>query len=238
VEDFVKSNNLSRLLPSEQMFRLDERVALVTGATGHLGKSLVAALCEAGAHVILNGRDEGEVYSLGVQLEQKGFKITPFVSDLTDDELLEEGICTILNDTKRLDIIVNNAYSGSVGTLDMVSIRDFEQAYQICVVVPFRILQITRPFLKVASTKNLGGASIINIGSMYGSVSPDPSLYGDSQANNPIHYGSAKAALLQMTRYLACHLAHDKIRVNCISPGPFPNSNISETNPEFWKKIC
>ena len=72
---------------------------------------------------------------------------------------------------------------------------------------------------------------------MYGSVSPDPSIYGTSGANNPPHYGAAKAALIQFTRYAACHLASDRIRVNCISPGPFPAAKYLERDPQFAERL-
>lgn len=63
------------------------------------------------------------------------------------------------------------------------------------------------------------GGSIINIGSVYGVVSPDPRIYGDSGRNSSEIYGASKAAIIQMTKYFAVHLARFNIRVNCLSPG-------------------
>ena len=74
--------------------------------------------------------------------------------------------------------------------------------------------------------------------SMYGHVSPDPRIYGDSGSNNPPFYGAAKAGLLQLTRYLAVHLGPDRIRVNSVSPGPFPPPSIAQTNPAFHGRLC
>jgi len=68
-------------------------------------------------------------------------------------------------------------------------------------------------------------------------VSPDPRIYGHSGANNPPYYGAAKAALIQFTRYAACHLAEHRIRVNCISPGPFPSKKYLERDPEFRERL-
>jgi NAD(P)-dependent dehydrogenase (short-subunit alcohol dehydrogenase family) len=82
-----------------------------------------------------------------------------------------------------------------------------------------------------------GGASVVNIASMYGSVSPDPSIYGTSGANNPPSYGAAKAGLIQFTKYAACHLAAEGIRVNCISPGPFPAKRYLDQDPEFKGRL-
>ena len=69
---------------------------------------------------------------------------------------------------------------------------------------------------------------------MYGSVSPDSKIYKTLKDQNPVHYGSTKAGLIQMTKYLACNLDGKKIRVNCISPGPIPNKKASK---DFIRKL-
>jgi gluconate 5-dehydrogenase len=69
---------------------------------------------------------------------------------------------------------------------------------------------------------------IINISSMYGIVSPDPRIYGDSGYNNPPDYGAGKAGIIQFTKYAACHLAAKGIRVNAVSPGPFPGAEVQK----------
>jgi NAD(P)-dependent dehydrogenase (short-subunit alcohol dehydrogenase family) len=75
---------------------------------------------------------------------------------------------------------------------------------------------------------------MINIASMYGMVSPDPSIYGSSGHDNPPYYGAAKAGLIQLTRYAAVHLAPHTVRVNAISPGPFPPPALAERMPDLW----
>jgi gluconate 5-dehydrogenase len=68
------------------------------------------------------------------------------------------------------------------------------------------------------------GGAIVNVASMYGLVSPQPSLYeSHPEFHNPPAYGAAKAGLIQYTRYAACHLGAHGIRVNALSPGPFPS---------------
>jgi gluconate 5-dehydrogenase len=69
-------------------------------------------------------------------------------------------------------------------------------------------------------------------------VSPDPRIYGSSGFDNPPQYGVAKAGLIQLTRYLACHLAPEGIRVNSVSPGPFPPiETVAREHPEFLKAL-
>jgi len=63
---------------------------------------------------------------------------------------------------------------------------------------------------------------------MYGIISPNPDLYVNNPYHNPPHYGAGKAAIIQYTRYLACHYGNEGIRANCISPGPFPNINVQK----------
>jgi gluconate 5-dehydrogenase len=71
------------------------------------------------------------------------------------------------------------------------------------------------------------GGAIVNISSMYGVVSPQPDAYKNHpQFHNPPAYGAAKAGVIEFTRYAACHLAADGVRVNCVSPGPFPSGDV------------
>jgi NAD(P)-dependent dehydrogenase (short-subunit alcohol dehydrogenase family) len=138
----------------------------------------------------------------------------------------------------KLDILVHNAYSGQPGTVENASADDFRNAFDVTVTAAFRLVQQMQPALRRAAEGEGPGASVINIASMYGIVSPDPRIYGDSGSNNPPYYGSAKAGLIQLTRYLACHLAGAGIRVNSISPGPFPPPEIAQTAPGFHAELC
>lgn len=227
------------LLPTGvNLFRLEGRVALVTGAYGYLGKSMAYGLAEAGAQVIVNGRSSEKLELLASEMVGKGFKIMVAPGDVTEEQDLERIIKLVTDNFSCLDIIINNAYTGRNGTVETSSTGDFNQTYQITVTTAFRIVQLAKPLLEIAASRNFGGASVINIASMYGMVSPDPAIYGDSGANNPPFYGAAKAGLIQLTRYLACHLAPLGIRVNSISPGPFPPQEIAERNTEFYQRLC
>lgn len=232
IQDISNSND-----PINKLFRLDDRVAFVTGAAGHLGSSFATALCEAGAEVILNGRNVEKLEQLAKQLQAKGYKASVSAFDITQESARQENLEKIERDYKRLDIIVNNAYKGSAGTVQSATVKDFEEAYEICVIAAFHFIQLALPLLKETALYNPGGTSIINIASMYGTISPDPSIYGNSGQNNPPYYGAAKAALIQLTRYTACHLAPFNIRVNSISPGAFPSSKIEDSDPLFHDKL-
>jgi NAD(P)-dependent dehydrogenase (short-subunit alcohol dehydrogenase family) len=218
-------------------FRLDGRVALLTGATGHLGKSMAKALVGAGASVVLNSRSQDALNALAAELVSSGSQAAIACFDITDEKAVRSNIDQIAEKYGRLDILVNNATFGRPGTIGSATVNDFDQVYRVNVVASFQLLQSSLPLLKESAKRTAGGASVINISSMYGSVSPDPSIYGVSGANSPPYYGAAKAGLIQLTRYTACHLAPDRIRVNCISPGPFPAARFLENDPAFGDRL-
>lgn len=227
----------NREIPFEKLFSLDGRVALVTGAAGYLGHSLSQILAEAGAHVIINGRS-AKTNQLADEMKSRGLKASASIFDVTDSEAVAMAINRLEIEHGRLDVLINNAYFGKTGTIETATDDDFRSAYEIAVTAAFRLVQQAKPLLEKAAGLNPGGASVINIASMYGTVSPDPAIYGESGMNNPPFYGPAKGGLIQLTRYLACHLAGSKIRVNSISPGPFPPQEIAEKNPDFFKELC
>ncbi len=218
-------------------FDLKGRTVLLTGATGWLGQKMAFGLAEAQAHVLVNSRSSAKCLQLASAIKRKGLKASPLPFDVTDEEEISKAFAVIKKNFKGLDVLINNAYVPSAKTLDQSSARDFRDSYEIAVVAPFLLLQGALPLLKEAAKKNHGGASVINIASMYGSVSPDPSIYEDSKMNNPPYYGAAKAALIQFTRYAACHLAPFKIRVNAISPGPFPSAEARRKYPAFFRAL-
>ena len=102
----------------------------------------------------------------------------------------------------------------------------------------YHLIHYAKDLLIKTALLSHGGASVINIASMYGMISSDPNIYGDSGFDDPPYYGSAKASLIQLTRYIACRLAHLKIRVNCISPGAFPPKEIIKEQPNLYIELC
>jgi NAD(P)-dependent dehydrogenase (short-subunit alcohol dehydrogenase family) len=218
------------------LFRLDGRVAIVTGAAGHLGTAIASGLAEAGARVCLVGRTEAKLAALAQILEGQGFAAEIDTCDVTSRVQIEALAARIQVRWGRLDVLVNNAHAGRAGIMAESWKADYLGAMEIAVAAAAEFVNVAQPLLK-AAVEQSGDAAVINISSMYGMVSPDPRVYGTSKMNNPPHYGAAKAALIQYTRYAACHLAADGIRVNAISPGPFPPEAVCERDPGFCGKL-
>jgi NAD(P)-dependent dehydrogenase (short-subunit alcohol dehydrogenase family) len=213
---------------SMNAFSLAGRVALVTGGAGHLGKSISRGLAEAGARVLVNGRDAAKAESFAGELRSQKLSAEALPFDVTDSERA----ASIIGKLQRLDILVNNASPIQTGTIETVVPAAFTLAAEGIVQAAFVMARAALPLMRTS------GGSIINIASMYGIVSPDPNIYGTSGSNNPPQYGAAKAGLLQLTRYLACHLAPEQIRVNAVSPGPFPpREKLARERPAFLEAL-
>lgn len=222
----------------EGLFRLEGAVILLTGATGHLGIALAHGLCAAGAHVLVNARRAEPVESLVKALQDAGHAASALVFDISHEQACRAAIVQIEKTHGTLHGIVNNAFNGRAATVESAEAKDFDASLRLNVTAPFFLVQQALPMLKHAALSRVGGASIVNIASMYGVVSPDPRIYGESGANNPPFYGAAKAGMLQLTRYLSCHLGPDNIRVNSISPGAFPRPAIAQDKADFHAQLC
>ena len=217
---------------------LDGRVALITGAAGHLGSEMARALSEAGAHVVLNGRDAAKLTALQDALRRDGLSASVARGDVSKPKGAAALVAGLRRSHGRLDVLINNAHGGRAAEFEDARWEDFRAAYEVSVQASFMLMQKALPLLARAGTANRGGASVINIASMYGLVSPDHSIYGDSGCDNPPFYGAAKAALIQLTRYAACKLAAKNIRVNSVSPGPFPPDSLRKSQPRFAKALA
>lgn len=205
----------------KNFFSLSGKTAFISGANGYLGKSMAEGLAESGALVYLNGRDGQKIDSLVKEFEQKNLNVKPAVFDITNQEDVQEFFSKL--DEPFIDVIVNNAYCGVAGSIETSSTNDYASSYDIAMTSTHHLVQCALPYLRNAVKIN-GDASVINIASMYGMVSPDLRIYESKSVSNPPFYGAAKAALIQWSKYAACEFASEGIRFNAISPGPFPSN--------------
>jgi len=219
---------------SIDLFNLSNRAAFISGAAGHLGSAMARALGQAGAHLILNGRDEDKLNIFAAKLANEDISAEIACFDIMDHDAVAALFGKMDADGKPLHILINNAYTGRATPWTEATPEDFEIAFRSGVTAAFDITKAAHPCLARANSK----ASVINIASMYGHLAPDPDIYGDTGLNSPPHYNAAKGGLIQLTRHLATHLASDGIRVNAISPGPFPTDGIQSKEPEFMARLA
>lgn len=215
-----------------EMFQLKGKVAVVTGGYGHLGASIVDALYSAGAKVIVLGRSEAKFKT---RFSQNNNSIFFKALDVTDSTQINAVFDEIKNDFKQIDILFNNAASSKGRDPEYMTDEEWDTSLDGVLSSVFKCIRRIIPIMK-----SQGNGKIINISSMYGVVSPDFRLYdekGFENFRNPPHYGAAKAAIIQLTKYYACYLGGDNIQVNTITPGPFPNTRIQEEHPAFIEKL-
>ena len=202
---------------TQDLFRLDGRIAFVSGSRGHLGAAMVQALAGAGAHVIVNGRDAAALETFAAGWAGQGLSVEAAAFDAHDVGKIR----AFFGGLKRLDVLVNNIGFMQGKAFADLAPEDFAATYAATVTTAFESVRAALPALR-AGVAASGDASVVNIASMYGQVAPDARLYDRREQQSPFHYGPAKAGLIQLSRHLAAELGAEKIRVNALVPGTFP----------------
>lgn len=190
-------------VPVLDRFRLDGKVAVVTGAGKGIGAEIARALAEAGADVAVVARTADDLEAVAAAVRALGRRALVFPADLNDVSVLPVLIERIGAELGGLDIVVNNAGgSASYPFLD-TRVEHLEGSFHFNVSVPFELSRLAVPLLL-----ERGGGVIVNISSVAGSKTTRGGLV----------HGTMKAALTHMTRMMAADLA-PRIRVNAVLPG-------------------
>lgn len=196
------------------LFRLDGKIALVSGGAGLYGRHIVRALAEAGATVVVASRNEERCRAYAGELEAEGLKAEGDRLDLATEASIAGLRDRIIERHGRLDILFNNSVARSGGDLSEATAETWEEAMKVN---STGFLLACRIFSE--PMRNQRSGSIVNIASIYGMTAPDWSIYEGTEITNPIDYHFAKGGMIQMTRYLASYLGPYNIRVNALSPG-------------------
>jgi NAD(P)-dependent dehydrogenase (short-subunit alcohol dehydrogenase family) len=215
-------------LALQSLFSLQGKTAVLTGASGFLGRTFCRALLANGARVVALGRSARlEVEAKRWADEFGSASIAVERIDMYDVSVLNALCDAIAAREPRLDILINNAHElGAAtgfnvpeGSLENSTFDQWQRNLQGGVYWAVQTTQ--RLGLRM---KQQGHGSIINIATMYASVAPRPQLYEGTSSLNPPGYSASKAALVAFTRYTASFWGAYGVRANCISPGPFSNT--------------
>jgi gluconate 5-dehydrogenase len=204
----------------QQLFDLTGKTALVSGATGYLGSALSRALAEAGASVVVSSRDltRGQAAARRLPGPQPHYAVE---LDQMDQASLEHGWQAALAAAGKIDILVNNGHEGLAADWTNVTPEEFSR--QLTNATGYFVLA---RLLRQHAVDRGAVASVVMIGSMYGVVGSYPEAYAGVCAASPVAYHALKGGIVHMTRHLAVYWAADGVRVNCLSPGPFPPERI------------
>jgi NAD(P)-dependent dehydrogenase (short-subunit alcohol dehydrogenase family) len=202
------------------IFNLDGKTALITGATGNLGRRISVTLAQSNVNLILTDINLTELKNLKIFLE-KSYSVNIQIYKALLEKNIERNILInkVIKNNSRLDILINNAaYVSSRNEIgwstefENQTLKTWNEALEINLTAPFHLCQKLYPLLK----KSQG--TIINIGSIYGVYGPDWSLYKNTKLNNVAAYGVSKAGLIHLTKWLSKSISPE-VRVNTISPG-------------------
>ena len=215
----------------QQLYDLKGKTCLITGASGYLGKAMAHALAEAGGRVIVTSRDQNRAKKIAAQLPDPNHSNhIGGILDYIDFDKLPDQFQTITDQVDAIDVLINNGHEHCLNDWKDISGTQFTKV----------LSNATGYFLLSRLTYELAintgsPASIIMLGSMYGLVASYPDAYKDLIPASSVAYHTLKGGILQMTRHLATYWAEDLVRVNSLSPGPFPSESANQEMVERLK---
>jgi NAD(P)-dependent dehydrogenase (short-subunit alcohol dehydrogenase family) len=186
-------------------YRLDGRVALVTGASSGLGARFAAVLHAAGAEVVVTARREDRLRRL---VDDLGPRAAYLAGDLRDPAVRSAAVDLAASRFGRLDILVNNAGTCDGGALQDQSLASLTGVIDLNLVAAVDLCRLAAPLLFAQR-----GATVINVASIYGLIGSRAPMAA---------YNASKGALVNFTRHLAAQWGERGVRVNALAPGFFP----------------
>jgi NAD(P)-dependent dehydrogenase (short-subunit alcohol dehydrogenase family) len=224
------------------VFTLADHVAVVSGAKGRLGPVWIEALLDAGARVAaldLPGSPPSEAYA-ELRSGPHAANLHEYDGDVTDRPWLERAHAAIVQTLGAIDVLVNNAGidqpPDSAGARHLVQDLPVEQFRRMVEVNLLGTFQATQVFGQPMTARGRG--SIVNIGSLYASVSPDQRFYDHFPGEPPFlkspAYGASKAGVVNLTRFFATLWGSTGVRVNTLSPGGV----LGGQDADFRRKYC
>lgn len=214
-------------LSSEALFSLKGKTAVLTGASGFLGRTFAKTLLENGARLVVVGRSARLEEETKVWRAEFGeHRVRCCRVDMYDKARFEAVLDDLAASEQSIDVLINNAHELGPGTGFNIPDGTLENgtAEQWMNNLTGGVYWTVQTTQKLgARMKGQGRGSIVNISTMYALVAPRPQLYAGTDFVNPPGYSASKAALLSFTRYVASFWGSYGVRANAILPGPFSN---------------
>lgn len=187
------------------------KIVIITGANGQLGKSYLKTLSNLGYFI----------YAIDLNIDgiEKIETVKPIKLDITN----EKDVNNFYKNIEAVDVLINNAGIGVFTPFEQRTAQEFIQVMNVNLLGTFLMSQGA---IKIMKKQHYG--KIINIGSIYGQVSSDERIYGNSGRNNSEVYSATKAGVIHLTKYMATHFGKYNIQTNCISPGGIFNKQSKE----------
>ncbi len=203
----------------QQLFDLTGKTVLISGASGYLGGAMARGLAEAGARLVVSSRDQSRAQETASQMPDP-LQVGHIGVELDHmyEASIEEGFESALKKAGQIDVLVNNGNDPVGADWREVTGDDFSR----------HLKNATGYFLLARKLRDhivsrQSSGCVIMIGSMYGVVGSYPESYEGICNASPVAYHTMKGGLIHQTRHLGVYWAKDNVRVNCLSPGPFPS---------------
>jgi 2-keto-3-deoxy-L-fuconate dehydrogenase len=199
------------------VFALTHKTAFVTGAGSGIGAAIAETFARAGARVFVADIDEPAARSTAARIQEQGGSADAIAIDVRDEASCEAAASRVRQSVERLDVLVNNAGIGHVGTMTTTAGHDLDRLYQVNV---RGVFNVTKVFLPDMLARRAG--SIVNMASVGGLVG----------IRDRLAYCTSKFAVVGLTKAMALDYAKDGVRINCICPGrvetPFVSARLKE----------
>lgn len=213
------------------LFGLHGKTVLITGASGHLGSAMSRALAEAGASVVVTSRRREDAERIAGELPREGAaKHFGVALDHMDEGSIAAGFEAGVEKAGQVDVLVANGHEPLGKDWTNVTADEFTRQLQNATGY-FLLARHLRNHVVARQTEG----AVVLVGSMYGVVGSYPPVYESLSTASPAAYHALKGGIVHLTRHLAVTWAPDRVRVNCLSPGPFPSEKAPQ---ELCARLC
>jgi len=204
----------------DELARLDDRVVIVTGGAGFIGRVACAGLAEQGAHVVVVDRDQAACDAVAAEISAAGGSASGLAVDLEQEAEVVAIAARVLDEHDRIDALVQLAalvsaepLPGWTTAVAQQGTETWRRAMEVNLTAAFVLARECAPALEAS-----GHGSMVLVGSTYGLVGPDWRIYDGTDMGNAAGYAASKGGIIQLTRWLATTLAPG-VRVNTLTPG-------------------